>query len=78
MNERPAIAAVAIGHRDDPATLPPQSAIAFAAIPETPSDAAPADSGEAPSPAVAPEAKSLMRSAAIKFAVLLPWRLSVS
>ena len=59
MNERPAIAAVAIGHRDDPATLPPQSAIAVAAIPETPSDAAPADSGAAPSPAVAPEAKSV-------------------
>ena len=58
MSERPAIAVVAIGHLDDPATLPPQSAIAIAAIPATPPDAAPANSGEVPGPAVAPEGKS--------------------
>jgi hypothetical protein len=45
MNERPAIAAVAIGHREDPVALPPQPAVPVAAIPETPQDgsAVPAD-----------------------------------
>jgi hypothetical protein len=60
MNERPAIAAVAIGHRDDPAALPPQPAVAIAAIPETPPDAsAVPDSGEVPAPAVAPAGESV-------------------
>jgi hypothetical protein len=53
MNERPAIAAVAIGHREDPAVLLPQPAVPVAAIPETPPDgsAVPADSGEVPAAA---------------------------
>jgi hypothetical protein len=56
MNERPAIAAVAIGRRDEPAALPPQPAVAVAAIPQTPPDesAVPADSSEVPAPAAAP------------------------
>jgi hypothetical protein len=56
MNERPAIAAVAIGHREDPAVLPAQPAVSVAAIPETPPDgsAVPADSGEVPAAAAAP------------------------
>ena len=40
VNERPAIAAVAIGHREDPvAVTPPQLAAPVAAIPEPPQDA---------------------------------------
>jgi len=56
MNERPAIAAVAIGHREDPAVLPSQPALPVAAIPETPPDgsAVPADGGEVPAAAAAP------------------------
>jgi hypothetical protein len=56
MNERPAIAAVAIGRRDEPAVLSPQPAVNVAAIPQTPPDdsAVPADSAEAPAPAAAP------------------------
>jgi len=56
MNERPAIAAVAIGRREEPAALPPQPAVNVAAIPQTPPDdsAAPADSAEVPAPAAAP------------------------
>jgi hypothetical protein len=64
MNERPAIAAVAIGHREDPAALPPQPAFPVAAITETPPDgsAVPAVSEEVPAAApaggpVAPVAK---------------------
>jgi hypothetical protein len=55
MNERPAIAAVAIGHREDPAALPPQPAVPVAAIPEIPPDgsAVPAVSGEVPAAAPA-------------------------
>jgi hypothetical protein len=37
-NERPAIAAVAIGHRDDPVAVTPQLATPVAAIPEPPQD----------------------------------------
>jgi hypothetical protein len=53
MNERPAIAAVAIGRRDEPA---PQPAVNVAAFPEAPADdsAVPADSAEVPAPAAAP------------------------
>ena len=65
MNERPAIAAVAIGRRDEPAALPPQPAVNVAAIPQTPPDdsAVPADSAEVPAAApataaVAPVAKA--------------------
>jgi len=65
MNERPAIAAVAIGRRDEPAALPPQPAVNVAAIPQTPPDdsAVPADSVEVPAAApataaVAPVAKA--------------------
>ena len=56
MNERPAIAAVAIGRRDEPAVLPPQPAVNVATIPQTPPDdsAVPADSAEVPAPAAAP------------------------
>jgi len=56
MNERPAIAAVAIGRREEPAALPPQPAVSVAAIPQTPPDdsAVPADGAEAPAPAAAP------------------------
>jgi hypothetical protein len=62
MNERPAIAAVAIGHRDDPAALPPQPAVAIAAIPETPPDAsAVPDSGEVPAPPRLRQRASLLR-----------------
>ena len=60
MNERPAIAAVAIGRREEPAALPPQPAVSVAAIPQTPPDdsAVPADSAEVPAaaPATAPVA----------------------
>jgi hypothetical protein len=60
MNERPAIAAVAIGRREEPAALPPQPAVNVAAIPQTPPDdsALPADSAEVPAaaPATAPVA----------------------
>jgi hypothetical protein len=60
MNERPAIAAVAVSHRDDPAALPPQPAVAIAAIPETPPDASVTpDNGEVPAPAVAPVGESV-------------------
>ena len=54
--EQPAIAAVAIGRREEPAALPPQPAVSVAAIPQTPPDdsAVPADSAEAPAPAAAP------------------------
>jgi len=65
MNERPAIAAVAIGRREEPAALPPQPAVSVAAIPQTPPDdsAVPADSAEVPAAApataaVAPVAKA--------------------
>ena len=65
MNERPAIAAVAIGRRDEPAALPPQPAVNVAAIPQTPPDdsAVPADSAGVPAAApatvpVAPVAKA--------------------
>ena len=65
MNERPAIAAVAIGRRDESAALPPQPAVNVAAIPQTPPDdsAVPADSVEVPAAApataaVAPVAKA--------------------
>ena len=65
MNERPAIAAVAIGRRDEPAALPPQPAVNVAAIQQTPPDdsAVPADSAEVPAAApataaVAPVAKA--------------------
>ena len=65
MNERPAIAAVASGRRDEPAALPPQPAVNVAAIPQTPPDdsAVPADSAEVPAAApataaVAPVAKA--------------------
>ena len=45
VNERPAIAAVAIGHREDPVAVTPQLAAPVAAIPEPPQDASavPAD-----------------------------------
>ena len=39
VNERPAIAAVAIGHREDPVAATPQLAAPVAAIPEPPQDA---------------------------------------
>jgi hypothetical protein len=39
VNERPAIAAVAIGHREDPVAVTPQLAAPVAAIPEPPQDA---------------------------------------
>ena len=65
MNERPAIAGVAIGRRDEPAALPPQPAVNVAAVPQTPPDdaAVPADSAEVPAAApataaVAPVAKA--------------------
>jgi hypothetical protein len=65
MNERPAIAAVAIGRREEPAALPPQPAVNVAAIPQTtPDDSAlPTDSAEVPAVApatvpVAPVAKA--------------------
>ena len=65
MNERPAIAGVAIGRREEPAALPPQPAVNVAAIPQTPPDdsAVPADSVEVPAAApataaVAPVAKA--------------------
>ena len=56
MNERPAIAAVAIGRRDEPAALPPQPAVNVAAVPQTPPDdaAVPADSAEVPAPVATP------------------------
>jgi hypothetical protein len=50
VNERPAIAAVPIGHRDDPAVLPSQPAtpIPVAALPETPeASAAPEEAAPA-------------------------------
>jgi hypothetical protein len=50
LNERPAIAAVPIGHPDEPAVLPSEPAIRVAAIPETPAAAPDADA--APTPAV--------------------------
>jgi hypothetical protein len=60
MNERPAIAGVAIGRREEPAALPPQPAVNVAAIPQTPPDdsALPTDSAEVPAaaPATAPVA----------------------
>jgi hypothetical protein len=65
MNERPAIAGVAIGRREEPAALPPQPAVNVAAIPQTPPDdsALPADSAGVPAAApatvpVAPVAKA--------------------
>ena len=54
LNERPAIAAVPIGHRDDPSVLPaPATIAAIPALPEV--TAAPTDAGEAPA-AAAPTA----------------------
>jgi hypothetical protein len=53
-NERPPIAAVAIGHRDDPAVVGAQPAApVVAAVPETESTAAPPDA--VPAPEAAPE-----------------------
>jgi hypothetical protein len=65
MNERPAIAAVAIGRREEPAALPPQPAVNVAAIPQTPPDdsAVPADSAEVPAPAAAPATAPVARVA---------------
>jgi hypothetical protein len=57
LNERPAIAAVPIGHRDDPAVLPPEPAApAVAALPEDADTATPAEtpSAEPASPASLP------------------------
>jgi len=61
VNERPAIAAVAIGHREDPVAVTPQLAAPVAAIPEPPQDgstvsAGPADVAPATN-SVAPAAK---------------------
>ena len=58
LNERPAIAAVAIGHRDDPAVLPPESAApVVAAAPEVAVSATPTETPPAvpASPAPLPE-----------------------
>lgn len=53
VNERPAIAAVAIGHRDGSAVLPSEPAIPVVATPQTPEGSAmPADAADA-APAVA-------------------------
>jgi hypothetical protein len=57
LNERPAIAAVPIGHRDDPAVLPPEPAApVVAALPEDTDTATPAEtpSAEPTSPASLP------------------------
>jgi hypothetical protein len=52
LNERPAIAAVAIGHGDGPAVLPSEPAVPVAALAQTPDDSAmPADAAD-PAPAV--------------------------
>ena len=53
VNERPAIATVAIGHQDGPALLSSEAATAVSAMPQMPeSSATPADGADAP-PAVA-------------------------
>jgi hypothetical protein len=61
LNERPAVAAVPIGHRDDPAVLPPEPAApVVAALPEDADTATPAETPSAEPtlpaslPAVAP------------------------
>jgi hypothetical protein len=53
-NERPAIAAVAIGHRDDPTMLPAEPASPAAAPPEQAEPAAPAETAPAANPAAVP------------------------
>ena len=58
VNERPAIAAVAIGHREDPVAVTPQLAAPVAAIPEPPQDASAGPADVAPATnSVAPAAK---------------------
>jgi hypothetical protein len=59
VNERPAIAAVAIGHREDPVAVTPQLAAPVAAIPEPPPDASavPVDVAPATDTSPTPAAK---------------------
>ncbi len=62
-NERPAIAAVAIGHRDEPALLPPQQTMPAAAmVPDV--SALPADTAEAaPAPTVTEQPPAVVKKA---------------
>jgi hypothetical protein len=58
VNERPAIAAVAIGHREDPVAVTPQLADPVAAVPEPPQDGSTVPADVAPATdSAAPVAK---------------------